>query len=73
MAKCLNLTSLVKCVSLTGSSDFLYMSFFYSRLRSVKTDFNDGCTTIHNRVPKLPKESKPNLLLLHGFGTNAMW
>ncbi|KAL7119377.1 hypothetical protein ACP275_02G059700 [Erythranthe tilingii] len=74
MAKCLSITSPVRCLSLTGSADFLYRSFFsYSGLRSVKTDLNDGGTTMHCWVPKSHKESKPNLLLVHGFGANAMW
>lgn len=28
---------------------------------------------MHCWVPKLRQESKPNLLLIHGFGANAMW
>ncbi|KAL0384466.1 UNVERIFIED_CONTAM: hypothetical protein Sradi_2840900 [Sesamum radiatum] len=64
---------MAKCLSFTGSADFLYRSFFsYSGLRSVKTDFPDG-TTMHCWVPKSQKLSKPNLLLVHGFGANAMW
>ncbi|KAF3541182.1 hypothetical protein F2Q69_00018597, partial [Brassica cretica] len=31
-------------------------------------------TSIHCWIPKSPNRSKPNLLLLlHGFGANAMW
>ncbi|KAK4438180.1 putative hydrolase YugF [Sesamum alatum] len=64
---------MAKCLSFTGSADFLYRSFFsYSGLRSVKTEFPDG-TTMHCWVPKSHKHSKPNLLLVHGFGANAMW
>lgn len=36
------------------------------------TDLGDG-TVMHCWVPKIRKPSKPNLLLLHGFGANAMW
>lgn len=64
---------MARCLSLTGSADFLYRSFFsYSGLRSVKTDLHDG-TVMHCWVPKSHKVSKPNLLLVHGFGANAMW
>ncbi|KAI3445737.1 hypothetical protein Pfo_002402 [Paulownia fortunei] len=64
---------MARCLSLTGSADFLYRSVFsYSGLRSVKTDLHDG-TTMHCWVPRSHKQSKPNLLLVHGFGANAMW
>ncbi|GFP98702.1 uncharacterized protein mb2734 [Phtheirospermum japonicum] len=64
---------MARCLSFTGSADFLYRSFFsYSGLRSVKTDLGDG-TIMHCWVPKTLKPLKPNLLLVHGFGANAMW
>ncbi|KAG6406778.1 hypothetical protein SASPL_134389 [Salvia splendens] len=64
---------MARCLSLTGSADFLYKSFFsYSGLRSTKTDLQDG-TVMHCWVPKSHKASKPSLLLVHGFGANAMW
>ncbi|XP_051136468.1 uncharacterized protein LOC127255116 isoform X2 [Andrographis paniculata] len=64
---------MARCLSFTGSADFLYRSFFsYSGLRSVKTDFRDG-TVMHCWVPKTHKYIKPNLVLVHGFGANAMW
>ncbi|KAL6517637.1 hypothetical protein OROMI_033338 [Orobanche minor] len=64
---------MARCLSFTGSADFLYRSFFsYSGLRSVKTDLHDG-TVMHCWVPKSLKPSRPNLVLVHGFGANAMW
>ncbi|XP_047982158.1 uncharacterized hydrolase YugF-like [Salvia hispanica] len=64
---------MARCLSLTGSADFLYRSFFsYSGLRSMKTDLQDG-TVMHCWVPKSHKAAKPSLLLVHGFGANAMW
>lgn len=61
------------CISFTASTDWLYRSFFsYTGLKSVTTDFGDG-TVMHCWVPKTLKPSKPNLLLVHGFGANAMW
>lgn len=64
---------MARCLSFTGSADWLYRSFFsYSGLRSVKTDLEEG-TIMHCWVPKFHKKSKPNLLLVHGFGANAMW
>ncbi|XP_073122739.1 uncharacterized protein [Henckelia pumila] len=64
---------MARCLSFTGSADWLYRSFFsYSGLRSVKTNLEEG-TIMHCWVPKSHKKSKPNLLLVHGFGANAMW
>ncbi|XP_047946879.1 uncharacterized hydrolase YugF-like [Salvia hispanica] len=64
---------MARSLSLTGSADFLYRSFFsYSGLRSTKTDLQEG-TVMHCWVPKSHKASKPNLMLVHGFGANAMW
>lgn len=60
-------------LSFTAYRDWCYRYFFaFSGLRSVETDFGDG-TKMHCWIPKARKESKPNLLLLHGFGANAMW
>jgi pimeloyl-ACP methyl ester carboxylesterase len=36
------------------------------------TDLKDG-TVMNCWVPKARKESKPNLLLIHGLGANALW
>ena len=64
---------MARCLSLTGSADFLYRNFFsYSGLRSVRTDLHDG-TLMHCWVPRSQKSTKPNLVLVHGFGANAMW
>lgn len=62
-----------KCFSLTASRNWCYRSHFSnSGLRSTITDLGDG-TVMHCWVPKTRKESKPNLLLIHGFGANALW
>ncbi|CAI9109169.1 OLC1v1008938C1 [Oldenlandia corymbosa var. corymbosa] len=62
-----------RCLSFTASTDWVYRSFFaYAGLKSVSTDFGEG-TLMHCWVPKIYKPSKPNLLLVHGFGANAMW
>ncbi|KAK9271042.1 hypothetical protein L1049_026631 [Liquidambar formosana] len=62
-----------KCFSITESRNWcLRSTFSKSGLRSTVTDLQDG-TIMHCWVPKTRKESKPDLLLIHGFGTNAMW
>nr|GLL28638.1 outer envelope protein 64, mitochondrial-like isoform X1 [Ipomoea trifida] len=62
-----------RCLSFTASRDWYYRYFFaFSGLRSITTDFGDG-TKMHCWVPKVQKPDKPNLLLIHGFGANAMW
>lgn len=62
-----------KCFSFTASRDWcLRSSFSGSGLRSTITDFGDG-TVMHCWVPKSRKEARPNLILLHGLGANAMW
>ncbi|XP_028753150.1 monoacylglycerol lipase ABHD6-like [Neltuma alba] len=62
-----------KCFSFTVYRDWLYRySFTNAGLRSVITDLGDG-TTIHCWVPKSLKPNKPSLILIHGFGANAMW
>ncbi|KAK7328147.1 hypothetical protein VNO77_22243 [Canavalia gladiata] len=67
------LPKLSRCFSFTASRDWFYRySFAVSGLRSVVTDFGDG-TTMHCWVPKLHKPCKPTLVLIHGFGANAMW
>lgn len=61
------------CFSFSSTLDSCYR-YYFSRagLKSITTDFGDG-TIIHCWAPKTRRESKPNLLLLHGFGANAMW
>uniref|UniRef100_A0A5B7BT52 Putative monoacylglycerol lipase ABHD6 n=1 Tax=Davidia involucrata TaxID=16924 RepID=A0A5B7BT52_DAVIN len=62
-----------KCFSLTESINWCYRSIFSnSGLRSTITDLADG-TIIHCWVPKTRKETKPDLVLIHGLGANAMW
>ncbi|XP_057977257.1 uncharacterized protein LOC131164237 [Malania oleifera] len=62
-----------KWLSFTASKDWFYrISFANAGLRSVTTDLGGG-TTVHCWVPKNRDGKKPNLLLLHGFGANAMW
>lgn len=66
-------TKIVKYLSFTASRDrFYHYYFIYAGLRSVTTGLNDG-TTLHCWVPKSYDHNKPNLVLLHGFGANAMW
>ncbi|OIW16597.1 hypothetical protein TanjilG_02803 [Lupinus angustifolius] len=64
---------MTQCFSLTETRTRCYMSTFIgSGLRSAITDFKDG-TVMHCWVPKTRTESKPNLLLIHGLGANALW
>ncbi|XP_027093355.1 uncharacterized protein [Coffea arabica] len=62
-----------KCFNLTASAGGCFRSAFScSGLRSTITDLGDG-TTIHCWVPKSPKPTKPNVVLIHGFGADAVW
>ncbi|KAF5807741.1 putative triacylglycerol lipase [Helianthus annuus] len=62
-----------KCFSLVASRNWcLRSTFSTSGLRSTTTDLGDG-TIIHCWVPKACKPTRPDLLLLHGLGANAMW
>ncbi|CAL0309506.1 unnamed protein product [Lupinus luteus] len=64
---------LSRCFSFTASRDWLYrQSFSVAGLRSIATNFGDG-TTMSCWVPKINHPSKPTLVLIHGFGANAMW
>ncbi|XVF36708.1 hypothetical protein REPUB_Repub19eG0081300 [Reevesia pubescens] len=64
---------MTRCFSLTEAKNWCYRSSFTkSGLRSTITDLQDG-TIMHCWVPKTRKDSKPNLLLIHGFGANALW
>ncbi|KAK9174679.1 hypothetical protein WN944_029716 [Citrus x changshan-huyou] len=64
---------MTRCFSFTASGDWFFRySFSNAGLRSTSTDLGDG-TVMQCWVPKFPKILKPNLLLLHGFGANAMW
>ncbi|KAG5548499.1 hypothetical protein RHGRI_014000 [Rhododendron griersonianum] len=64
---------MAKRFSFIASTDRLYRYFFaYSGLRSTAADLGGG-TIIHSWIPKTHKPTKPTLLLIHGFGANAMW
>ncbi|KAF5480867.1 hypothetical protein F2P56_001576 [Juglans regia] len=62
-----------KCFSFAVAGNWCYRyAFSNAGLRSTTTDLGDG-TVMHCWVPKLHSQSKPNLLLIHGVGANAMW
>ncbi|OIT27194.1 PREDICTED: uncharacterized protein LOC109214270 isoform X1 [Nicotiana attenuata] len=62
-----------KCFSLTATKNRCLKSSFSSRgLRSTVTDLKDG-TIMHCWVPKTRKSTRPDLVLIHGFGANSMW
>ncbi|CAM8990393.1 hypothetical protein QQ045_026466 [Rhodiola kirilowii] len=61
------------CISFTSLIDRYHRnSFSNAGLKSKSADLGDG-TVIHSWVPRKPKPDKPNLVLIHGFGANAMW
>ncbi|KAK3411746.1 2-hydroxy-6-oxononadienedioate/2-hydroxy-6-oxononatrienedioate hydrolase [Eucalyptus grandis] len=47
-------------------------SFSWAGLKPTTIDLGDG-TVVHCWVPKTYEPNKPDLLLLHGLGVNAMW
>ncbi|XP_076904388.1 uncharacterized protein LOC143559810 [Bidens hawaiensis] len=62
-----------KCFSFTASRDWCFRySFSRTGLKSTTVNLHDGATVIHTWIPKTPKPNKPNLILIHGFGANAM-
>ncbi|XP_057529113.1 uncharacterized protein LOC130807792 [Amaranthus tricolor] len=62
-----------KCFSFASSIDSCYRySFERAGLKSITTNLGEG-TTMHCWAPKNNKQNKPNLVLLHGIGANAMW
>ncbi|KEH28075.1 putative triacylglycerol lipase [Medicago truncatula] len=64
---------MTQCFSLTETRNWCYRSTFTGAgLRSTITDLKDG-TIMHCWIPKTRTESKPNLLLIHGLGANALW
>ncbi|KAI3966984.1 hypothetical protein MKX01_040625 [Papaver californicum] len=64
---------MTQCFSFTASRDWWYRyTFSHAGLKSVTTNLGEG-TTMHCWIPKVIKPTKPNLLLIHGFGANAMW
>uniref|UniRef100_A0A2N9IXD6 AB hydrolase-1 domain-containing protein n=1 Tax=Fagus sylvatica TaxID=28930 RepID=A0A2N9IXD6_FAGSY len=61
------------CFSLAATwNRFHRFTFSKAGLKSTTTDLGDG-TVMHCWAPKAHKQSKPNLLLIHGIGANAMW
>ncbi|ESW13175.1 hypothetical protein PHAVU_008G173800 [Phaseolus vulgaris] len=59
--------------SFTETRNRCYRSAFTGLgLRSTITDLKDG-TVMHCWAPKARTQTKPNLLLIHGFGVNALW
>lgn len=64
---------MAKCFSFSSSRDRCYRySFENAGLKSTTVDLGEG-TTMHCWAPKKPIDTKPNLVLLHGLGANAMW
>lgn len=64
---------MAECFSFASSRNSCYkFSFSRAGLKSSITDLGDG-TIMHFWVPKNHKDQKPNLLLIHGMGANAMW
>ncbi|PKI66214.1 hypothetical protein CRG98_013382, partial [Punica granatum] len=64
---------MARCFSFTATRDQCFrLSFSQSGLKSTSTDLGEG-TVMHCWVPRRRQQSKPNLLLLHGMGANAMW
>ncbi|XP_010060010.2 2-hydroxy-6-oxo-2,4-heptadienoate hydrolase [Eucalyptus grandis] len=62
-----------RCFSLTEFRNRCYRSAFARwGLRSALTDLRDG-TVVHCWVPKARSPAKPDLLLIHGLGANALW
>ncbi|XP_030528357.1 uncharacterized hydrolase YugF-like isoform X2 [Rhodamnia argentea] len=64
---------MAKCFSFAATCDrWFRFSFSRAGLKPTTTDLGDG-TVMHCWVPKAYEPNKPNLLLLHGLGANAMW
>ncbi|KAJ9146441.1 hypothetical protein P3X46_028709 [Hevea brasiliensis] len=62
-----------RCFSFTEAKNWCHRSTFTKLgLRSTITDIKDG-TVMHCWVPNVPADTKPNLLLIHGLGANALW
>lgn len=62
-----------KCFSITASRTWcLRSTFTKSGLRPVSTDLGDG-TVMHCWVPKTRKPTRPDIVLIHGFGTTSVW
>ncbi|EEF36558.1 2-hydroxy-6-oxononadienedioate/2-hydroxy-6-oxononatrienedioate hydrolase [Ricinus communis] len=64
---------MARCFSFTASRDWFYrLSFANAGLQAITSDIGDG-TIMRCWIPRIQKQSKPNLVLVHGFGANAMW
>lgn len=64
---------MTKCFSFAAAQNSCYRySFTKSGLKSCTTDLGDG-TIMHCWVPKAHIQSKPTVVLIHGFGANSMW
>ncbi|CDP01476.1 unnamed protein product [Coffea canephora] len=64
---------MARCFSFSSSRNSCFkFSFSLAGLESSTKDLGDG-TIMHFWIPKTHKDKKPNLLLIHGLGTNAMW
>ncbi|GAB2278569.1 hypothetical protein Dimus_013246 [Dionaea muscipula] len=64
---------MASCFSFTSSRDRCYQySFTRAGLKATTTDLGEG-TVIHCWVPRKHKDAKPTVLLIHGFGANALW
>ncbi|KAF7824083.1 monoacylglycerol lipase ABHD6 [Senna tora] len=62
----------ISCFSFIASRDWCYCySFSNASLKSTTIDLGDN-TIMHCWVPKMHKQSKPTLLLIHGIGANAI-
>ncbi|KAL6573299.1 hypothetical protein OROHE_001758 [Orobanche hederae] len=62
-----------KCFSFTASRNWcLKSTFTCSGLRPTSTDLGDG-TVMHCWVPKTRNLARPDVVLIHGFGANALW
>ncbi|KAL0366400.1 UNVERIFIED_CONTAM: hypothetical protein Sradi_3530100 [Sesamum radiatum] len=62
-----------KCFSFTSSRNrCLRSAFTRSGLRPFSADLGDG-TIMHCWVPKTRNQARPNVVLIHGFGANALW
>ncbi|KAG6775382.1 hypothetical protein POTOM_018831 [Populus tomentosa] len=64
---------MTRCFSFVAAQDSYYRYCFKrAGLKSSTTNLGDG-TIMHCWIPKMHNPSIPTLLLIHGFGANAMW
>lgn len=64
---------MVRCFSFIAALNWWFRcSFRWAGLREDKTDLGDG-TAMHCWAPKNRDRSRPDLVLIHGVGSNAMW